>query len=453
MKRTEVSIHPFSLAIAIAAILAVCIAEGAAAQTGTDGAETARSAPDSTVTVLKVRMIVGDIRYDWKDAESIPERAEGGFTAPATIASFLGIAPGDSMSASALERRRAAAQFRLNDSGFFFNAEIFAVPAASVPGGVVVTVRVTEGFLWRFGGGEYFGYIGQDNVSGERKSWRAVAGYNLNGISWTDDCVRGSPFTYRIGAFYSNALGTDVLDYHLFEADLSGGVRLSPDFQLFLSSPVHYYELVTGHAAALELCPDTRDGAIWLPGLGAAWEASARSPKARAVVKAETFLSLPVGFGGGVYSTAEGRLSAVLSAIDGPGIALSLSCGGAWPVSRGLPAYALYDLSEDPLHSVRSGYRPEELLASRFALINAEIRLPLPPLRLSPLFSVVFAPFLFADAAIAGQPEDSANDDFEAAGAGIRIVFDNPIFACFAFSYGWNPEGAGRFVFAASARP
>ncbi len=450
MQRTEVFIHPFSHAIAIVAVLAALVAAGAAAQTG---AETARSAPDSKVTVLKVRMIVGDIRYDWKDAESIPERAEGGFTAPATIASFLGIAPGDSMSASSLERRRAAAQYRLNDSGFFFNAEVFTVLAASIPGGVVVTVRVTEGFLWRFGGGEYFGYVGQDNVFGERKSWRAIAGYNLNGISWTDDCVRGSPFMYSAGVFYSNALGTDVLDYHLFEADLSAGVRPSPDLRLFLKSPVRYYELVTGLYAALELCPDTQDGAIWLPGLGAAWEASARSPRARAVVKAETSLSLPVGFGGGVYTTAEGRLSADLSAIGGPGIALSLSCGGAWPVSRGLPAYALYDLSEDPLHSVRSGYRPEELLASRFALINAEIRLPLPPLRLGSLFSVVFAPFLFTDAAIAGQPEDSANNDFEAAGAGIRIIFENPVFACFAFSYGWNPEGAGRFVFTASAKP
>jgi hypothetical protein len=66
------------------------------------------------------------------------------------------------------------------------------------------------------------------------------------------------------------------------------------------------------------------------------------------------------------------------------------------------------------------------------------------------VFSAVFAPFVFADAAIARQTDESEDRDFEAAGAGIRIVFENPVFACFAFSYGWNPEGAGRFVFTAS---
>jgi hypothetical protein len=438
MKRMEAS-------ISIAAVIALC----AAAQA-------------SAVTVVKVRMIVGDHRYDWKDATSIPRRAEGGFTAPAAIASFLGIAPGDSMSAVELERRRAAAEYRLNDSGYFYKADVFTVPAASEPDGRVVTVRVVEGFPWRFGGGEYFAFIGQDNVSGERKSWRVFAGYDLDGFCWSDDSVNESPFTLRAGVFYSNTLGSDVLAYHLFEAALSAGVRLGPDFRIFLDSPVRYYKLVPGDSTALDFCPDTESAAVWLPGAGVEWETVSRSPGSRTLLRGESKLNLPVLSVGGAYATAETLIMFELASLysppagkasDGPGIAFSFSCGGAWHVSGGLPAYALFDLSEDPLHSVRSGYPTAELLASGFTLINAEIRLPLPPLRFGSMFTAVIAPFVFTDAAIAWRPGVSGYRELEATGAGVRIAFDNPVFACFAFSYGWNPEGAGRFVFSASAKP
>jgi hypothetical protein len=423
-------------------IIAIVLTLVAPAAAGEDAQE--------RVTVITVRMIVGELRYDWTSGSTVPPRAVTGITAPQTIASLLGISPSDSMSAAELEGRRASAQERLAASGFFYSAEVFVTPRAGAPDGRLVTVRLEEGFLWRFGGGPYFASVGQDNVAGLRKSWSITAGYNLAGLAWEDDSLDGGPFSYRVDAFYSNAIGTGFLDYHDIDSDLAAGFSISPDILVFVDSRLSYRWLLPDSSHALGEYPDPTGGLQWVPRIGLAAQSLSRSRALRFMAYSENTAGISLSIDGGAYATFEGSGWTRLSSPDdcGPFAAARLSYGGLLPVKGGLPAYGLFDLAGKADRSVRSGYAPMDLFVSGFALASTEIGFVLPPLRMFSFLSLALAPFLFADAAVAQTLPGAELRDLEAFGIGLKISFDNPVFAFFSLSYGWNPWGSGRLVFA-----
>jgi hypothetical protein len=330
---------------------------------------------------------------------------------------------------------------------------VLAVPSTGAVDGRLLVVKVKEGFPWRFGGGAYYATVGQDNAFGERKSWRVAAGYNLAGLSWEDDAVLGSPFTYTAALCYANFLGTGFLDFHEFEGEFSAGVRAHPDLYFSLGSPLRYRIFVPEGSPALALFPYTLPGLEWFPQIEASGETAIGMPGLDFVFHAVCSSGVSICTSGSAYWNAEARgsLSCTMGGGCGPVIALKLSGGDTIALAASLPIYALFDLSNDPDHPMRSGYDSMELRARWFALLNAELRIPLPRIPLGTLFSVTVAPFLFLDAALAQAPLTDAARDLEGTGVGVRIAFENPVFAYFSLSYGWNLQGEGAFRFFADS--
>jgi hypothetical protein len=111
-----------------------------------------------------------------------------------------------------------------------------------------------------------------------------------------------------------------------------------------------------------------------------------------------------------------------------------------------LPGFLLFDLANTPTRAVRAGYEAADLVASHYAHASAELRFGFPRIPLGPILSVSVAPFLYGDAALARTTADAPIRDLEGLGLGLRIGFEHPVFAFFSLSYGWNPDGRGRFA-------
>jgi len=117
------------------------------------------------------------------------------------------------------------------------------------------------------------------------------------------------------------------------------------------------------------------------------------------------------------------------------------SAGG---VSNGNTSFDLF-LTED--RNIRSGYLAEALNVPSFALGSLEVRQSVVSFTVPPAFNCNVQFFGFSDLAVLSEETRFA----DAYGAGLRILFNNPVFAYFSFSYGINHDGAGRFLFCGTA--
>jgi len=121
---------------------------------------------------------------------------------------------------------------------------------------------------------------------------------------------------------------------------------------------------------------------------------------------------------------------------------IALKCAGG--VSRGNSSFDLC-LTED--RSIRSGYSAEVLNVPSFALDSLEIRQSVVSFTVPPAFNCNVQLYGFSDFAVMSGETRFA----DAYGSGVRMLFDNPVFAYFSFSYGINHNGAGRFLFCGTA--
>jgi hypothetical protein len=120
--------------------------------------------------------------------------------------------------------------------------------------------------------------------------------------------------------------------------------------------------------------------------------------------------------------------------------------------SSNLPPAAAFDLFYTDDRNVRSGYAPEELNASRFVLGSGEFRHTLAAFTVPPAIDCTVQGFAFSDLAVLREIGGMSGDRFaDAYGIGLRILFDNPVFAWFTFSCGMNHDGNGRFLFCGTA--
>ena len=399
------------------------------------------------VQVRAVRIKIDGLSYEWKDRGTMPAREEGGYTAPATVASFLGFAPGDAMAEPALEYAARAAEARLRECGWFYTASVMVLPGRSDPAARTVVVSVAEGFTWRFGGGSLFAMVGRDNAGGLGRSWLAIAGYNLDGLRYGDRLFLGQPLDLDLSAAYSNALGTDSVDYHRVQGDVSLGWRLRPDLSLGVESSLRWQSQTPT--------------AAWAAGYPAG---NAVDVRALAVVEGRSGLyTAPFDLRASIR--AEGGVIAGLSADASPTAVASgaATVVASWPflemgaqVSVGWASAPLgygwrYDLLTVADAAVRGPLAYADALRDRYVMANLELRGPYARFFLPPIFNVAVGPFLFADLAWAESVDGSGSVDMlEGYGGGIRLGFEAPVFVWFSFTYGWNRDGEGAFRIAAS---
>ena len=413
--------------------------------------DSADRAADGRITVGRVKIEIGDDLYIWNQGEPIPEKTASGFTSPATVMSFVNVQPGDTMPVSALDREVFRASKRLAGSRFFYDVDVAVIPPSNDLSKRTVYVRVTEGFLDRFGGGNAYGMYGRDNIGGERKSFRAYAGYNRAGGEYTDDRLSGTGFIGGAKLYYtsSDLAVRDLIRSRGVDATVFAGYRFTPGLKLVCDA--RYRFIMINHISK-SVKDDEKD----------------REHRGynRNMIDYASFL--PAFYGTLAYGlelSEENISSAGIDGIDARryhGVlkssvgtdAISLNVKFSSGVTGGRPAfYDLFDLYTTEDGSVRSGYSPRELFARDFAMMNAELRFGIYEAGIPPVITIRFAGFMFADMAyLSGTRKDMFSQPMkDAYGAGVRILFDSPVFAYFSFSYGFNRDRDGRFVFAGTA--
>lgn len=432
------------------ALAAIVLALGAAPASAQEAqVPTVQAAPDGLVAISKVRIVVEETVYEWSDPDSFPEK-EGDLSSCRTVASFLGFAPGQRLRPEELDLLAALAAKRLMESGYYFDAQAAVLPARLYPERRTVLVTVKEGFRWRFGGGSIFAMAGQENFRGERKSWAAVLGWNADALSYADGLAFGLPLELGASIRYGNCLDGRFADYHEAGAALSARYRPHPDLSLGAGVDAAYRDYLDSSSASLSAF-SAEDGVDALASIGLEFSPVLPYEGASLDLSAKAGAVLAAGTEAFPFL---GKASAALSLGAGP-FRARLRLEGSWSRAEGLglPLRLLSSLSSDSGLRVRSGYPSAELLSDRFGKATLELALKGPAIDLPPIFHIAFDPFLFCDAAYAGRGEAIAPRLVDAAGLGITIGFESPVFVWLDIAYGWNLEGRGALSIYTRARP
>jgi len=412
------------------------------------------------VTVSKVKLIIDEREYSWtvSGIEEINLSPEAGGAAngdillkPRAVISFLSFYPGQRYSAESFLNRCGDSELRLRKSGYAYQASVQIVPSRKNPTDRTVIVSVSSGFLWRFGGGDSWGMFGKEGLGGNRAGYRIFAGWNKTGAEYMNYRVGGIPLVLGGRAFFfgpgdyegkQGYRGSGIGD-HPLEAALTTGWLLDPDLMIGL---------------------DTAGSGIRSDGLGllsfqpfVSWRSFLGNGNER--IGMEDTATADPGDVGGVargfwypeLRSAKVELSGYVHsrAIKRTILAVSTSVGLA---PDDIPGEAGFDLYYTEDRNVRSGYGSGDLTATSFALATVELRHTLVSFVVPPAMGCDIQLFLFTDTAALRQlagPDGLAFAD--AYGAGLRILFDNPVFAWFTFSYGVNHDGSGRFLFCGTA--
>jgi hypothetical protein len=398
--------------------------------------------PGDIVTISRIRIVIDDSIYIWDIKEDIPDKDERGFTSPATIISFVCLAPGDRLAVAVLEREVKTTETRLFDCGYFYNISVDIVPPRRYQNRRTILIKLREGFLYRFGGDNLYAVFGVDNLWGKKKRFRLYAGYNMDGAEYIDEAFAGTNIILGGGVYYKNpGLGISENNfYHMLTLSGTIGLRFHPDWILGLSVEGNYITFPDDDSQADVLDSVLRpklSGRIIIGGI--------ETPSAVQFGVFPNIIFLHISED--VLFSFSARASANWFLVPGHSVNLQLSGGGSWSE---LPRRYDFDLAHTADRGIRSGYTDESLTGEKFVLVNIEYRFIVYEFLIPPMFNIEMAGFIYTDL---GFIEDFENRLFEsglkdAYGLGLRLIFNNPVFAYFSFSYGWNREGSGRFVFA-----
>ncbi len=393
---------------------------------------------EGDIRVAKIRIYLAEAEFAW--TQDGIERLDGNDVPAAlkeeTVISFLSVHPGLVAPEGEITRRCLESERRLRESGYFYEAAILVVPPKAKANERTIVITLSPGFFTRFGGGNAWGMFGKVGICGERQSLYAYAGYNRNGISYLHSRVGGSQlglggklFWYGPGEYPGSLDGYDA--ENRFLGALTALWSLTPDACIGVEPTVEGFGLSSGGVFSLQPFITLRkyvsrghdsESGLELRGF---WYPSTES------VKGEIGGYLRAGFT--ARTTVAFKGSAGYSPTD-------------------LPGEALFDLRFTEDRNVRSGYSRGELAASDFVLGSAEARWDFLETRIPPIVNLTAQAFVFADAASVGVDGLSPGSAFrDAYGLGLRVLFDNPVFAYFTLSYGINHEGSGRFIFCGTA--
>jgi len=123
-------------------------------------------------------------------------------TDPAVVRSaFVEVSVGDSLSEDQLAEAAQRAKDRLVGWGYFGSVDVLVVRSKSKPGTAALVAEVTEGFLYRFGGGPIWGSFGSLNLGGQAKEAAFWLGWNQQAVAWTDRAPgwKGGRWTMEAG--------------------------------------------------------------------------------------------------------------------------------------------------------------------------------------------------------------------------------------------------------------
>jgi outer membrane protein assembly factor BamA len=399
------------------------------------------------ITISKVKIKIEDELYIWEDRSKIPEKEKDGKTAPSTIVSFLDFAPGDKITPEKLDKKTQIATRRLINSNYFFDVQVMVIPPRLKPEYRTVLIRIKEGFLWRFGNL----FVGKENLWGRRKSVLIFGGYNLAGGQYRDENFMGKAILLG-GSLYYRRGATTVADYHQGQLNLMTGYFFTPVLLMGVNLKSRYTRFTEHSSDVTEayLGGLKRTDLILSPYLNYQIQSSSATISLEGKIDAFPPLesdSLLLSYSSVI--AARWHFLPKHPLFKEHSLNVQLSTGGA---NDSLPYLEKFDIYDTPDMSIRAGYPDMDLLLDRFVLINSEYRFPLLQFVIPPFFHTRITGFLYADVGFGGNEEDEKYfpRSYEGYGAGLRILFENPVFTYFSLSYGGNRDGDTRFVFTAT---
>jgi hypothetical protein len=401
------------------------------------------------VRVSNVRLFIDDAEYEWTRSGLVrtTDDETGGDEAaitlkPETIVSFLSFHPEQRSTIGRLEQRCIDSEKRLQDSGYVYEVSILIIPPRRNPEERTVVVEARSGYVWRYGGGNAWGMVGKEGLRGERAAVWGYFGWNRNGLTYLHSRVGGLPLALG-GQFYYYGPGDytskrfDGIE-NRFECIATAGWHIVPDLftgidigesgfgfsdrGLFSVQPFVSYQKYLNFGTHSSAGANAR--VFWYPLMGMS------------------------NYEGSIY-THIGITKKLTLAVTGGG-------GYSGPYQpRGFdnrPQKTLFELYYAEDRSIRSGYTPDELTAPHYLFGSAEFRFNIVTFNIAHTVDCTIQGYSFSDLGGIYDAGGASQKNFvDAYGGGVRVLFDNPVFAYFTFAYGFNHEGKGRFSFCATA--
>ena len=407
------------------------------------------TAPTEKVRIVKIKIVIDSNEYEWtidginrltvdNNGSETTATSVAEILRPETVMSFLSVYPNESATEDALVRQCRESELCLTESGYVYEASLQIVPPRKNPTERTIVVTVSQGFFWRFGGGGIYGMVGKDGLGGDRASVRLYAGWNRNGIKYVHNNVGDSSFVLGGSLFYlgpgksngttiTTATGTAGVP---FEAAVMTGYFFNPGLLVGVDGSVLLPDVLPRGNSLFSIQPFLEYRKHLIPGDPTRYGNES-----------------DIGFDarGYIYPTLPAKKSEGSAFIHGRVLEKTMiALKGAGGISMGDCTFDLF-LTED--RNIRSGYPAETLMVPSFAFGSAEIRQNIASFTVPPAFNCGVQLFGFSDVAVL-----SGDIRFvDAYGVGARILFDNPVFAYFSFSYGVNHDGAGRVLFCGTA--
>lgn len=385
---------------------------------------------NTTVLVSKIKFIINDEIFVWKEGEIIPDNPTIDGSQPLYISTFFKYKPGDEVTITKLEKEVVHSAYRLINSGLFYNPSVSIVPPRLYPDKRTIIIQVTDGFRMRFGGGEAFGHLGVINLGGNGHSVSGTAGLNINEVRYRNDTSLPGNFFWGMKLGYYNTLLNDYYSNLSHTSVLGGslGYRFTPDLHLSIGLSMSYF--IPGDRVENELILYSIEPLV----------------EYKSFTKISENLNIKMGIKSALEITplsGDVSLSIENTAFINSDIAEIL--GFKVKVSNGLRGRdnsgRIFNLYNDPSRAIRSGYSVKELHTAEYKLINTEIALKFPRAVIPPIFNIDTSLFIFNDLGLINK------EIYDATGIGTAIYFDNPVFTGFVFTYGWTRTGNGRFLF------
>lgn len=367
------------------------------------------------VSISRIKYIIGKEVYTWNTGDPVPKSRIEGDTEPAYLGTFFPWEPGDIVKTNDLEIEIIRTQQRITDSNLFYSVKVSIVPPRRFPNKRTILIQVTDGFRLRFGGGNAYGMFGIKNLGGDGHSFMATAGFNIVEFRYRDETLSSTNFYWGLDSVYNYLDNNAGLQGYL-------GYRLTPDLRFSLGCGVDYI-----------------DSELIYPSLSPVFIYNT-------IFQLSGNRLLRVGIKGGlginlINSTfsykREVYFKGKVDLIEN--FLLAIRIGGGLLDKD--PSDRVFDLYSDTNRSIRSGYLKEELTPLEYILGNGELRYSFPLISPSPILNIRTSLFIYSDVGFVTRVLKDAY------GIGGRIYFDNPVFTGFTFSYGWNRDGHGRFLF------
>ncbi len=367
------------------------------------------------ITINKIKFIIDDEVYTWVNGEKIPENVIKNKTEPNYLRTFFKWKPGDVIELKQLEKEVIRSQQRIVDSNLFYSVKVSIIPPRKYPEKRSIIIQVTEGFRYRYGGGNAYGVFGINNFDGNGRSFMAKAGYNIVQFNYSESLIGNSNFYWGTNVKYEYLDIRGYLNTYL-------GYKITPDLRMSFGTAVNCLEFDNFYLSYIPLISLNKSYSI------------SKNNLLRTGLKG--YLSINQ-LDSELFYKKVGILNASLSLGHNLTIALQGS-GGLIESDRSERSFNLYS---DDYRSIRSGYTEDELTTNSYLLGNGELRYSFQSFFIPPLLTVQTSAFIFSDVGLINE------EIKDAYGLGARLYFASPVFTGFSFCYGWNRDGESRFLF------